>query len=72
MLKSRCKGNWTDEIKYITFENSDNKKVSSDSISKTFNSNVSKETLINDFQKNNCNTWIINNICYNKYIEENK
>ena len=49
MLKSRCNRNRTDEIKYITFENSDNKKVSSDSISKTFNINVSKETLIKDF-----------------------
>lgn len=56
MLKLGWRVDWTDDIKYITFENSDNKKVSSDNISKTFNINVSKEALINDFQKNNCNT----------------
>ena len=53
MLKAGWKVTWTDKRKHITFENEDGKKVRDSNISKTFNMNVSKEDLENEFKKQN-------------------
>lgn len=53
MVQSGWKVTWTDKRKHITFENEDGKKVRDSNISKTFNMNVNKEDLENEFKKQN-------------------
>lgn len=42
---------WKDSRKNITFENEEGKKVRDSNISKTFHMNIIKETLINEFER---------------------
>ena len=44
---------WKDSRKNITFENEEGKKVRDSNISKTFHMNITKETLINEFERKN-------------------
>lgn len=44
---------WKDSRKNITFENEDGKKVRDTNISKTFHMNITKEALINEFERQN-------------------
>ena len=43
--------NWTEKRKHITFQNQDGKKVRDSNLSKTFHLNISKEALINEFER---------------------
>ncbi len=42
---------WKDKRKNITFENAEGKKVRASNLSKTFNMDITKETLINEFKR---------------------
>ena len=44
--------NWTEKRKHITFQNQDGKKVRDSNLSKTFHLDISKEDLVNEFDRN--------------------
>ena len=51
MKKRGWKVIWKDSRKNITFENEDGKKVRDKNLSKTFNLNITKEGLVNEFER---------------------
>ena len=51
MKKRGWKVIWKDSRKNITFENEDGKKVRDKNLSKTFNLNITKEGLLNEFER---------------------
>lgn len=53
MRKRAWKVIWKDSRKNITFENEDGKKVRDKNLSKTFNLNITKEGLLNEFERQN-------------------
>ena len=53
MRKRGWKVIWKDSRKNITFENEEGKKVRDKNISKTFNLNITKEGLLNEFERQN-------------------
>lgn len=53
MAHKGWKVTWKDSRKNITFENEDGKKVRDTNISKTFHMNITKEALINEFERQN-------------------
>lgn len=53
MKKRGWKVIWKDSRKNITFENEDGKKVRNKNLSKTFNLNITKEGLLNEFERQN-------------------
>lgn len=53
MERKGWKVTWKDSRKNITFENVDGKKVRDTNISKTFHMNITKEALINEFERQN-------------------
>ena len=44
--------NWTDKRKHITFQNQDGKKARDSNLTKTFQLDISKEDLVNEFDRN--------------------
>ena len=53
MRKRGWKVIWKDSRKNITFENEEGKKVRDKNLSKTFNLNITKEGLLNEFERQN-------------------
>lgn len=53
MKKRGWKVIWKDSRKNITFENEEGKKVRDKNLSKTFNLNITKEGLLNEFERQN-------------------
>ena len=53
MKKRGWKVIWKDSRKNITFENEKGKKVRDKNLSKTFNLNITKEGLLNEFERQN-------------------
>lgn len=51
MEKSGWNVHWSDTRKHITFEDKGHQKVRDSNLSKTFNTNISKEALENEFQR---------------------